>query len=354
MTSPGELRRRTLASVTRPSYSISRPDMVLLNDNANLFGANPAVAEVAETFDFSRMWAYPNENSDALRSRIASEFDVSPDEVIVGNGSDELLDMASKCFLDPGDKFCSPAPTFGMYKFYARVNLATICEKLLRSDYTIDADALLSEGAKLTALCQPNNPTANLFDEGSVLRILSESRGAVVLDEAYADFSGTSMVKDVMSSPCAMDIRTFSKAYGLAGTRAGFAIASKEVIDELRRVRTPFGLNSFTEAVAIRALDHGRWVRENVARMKVERSYLDGRMKALGFATRPSECNFIIARCPVKGTPLVSALREKGVAVRDCSAFPLLEDFIRVTIGPRPMMDRFLSAVEPLLRGDGS
>lgn len=352
MTSPAELRRRTLEALTRPSYSISSKDMVLLNDNANLFGANPAVAEVAERFDFSRLWAYPSENSDSLRSRLASEFGLSLDEVIVGNGSDELLDMAAKCFLDPGDKFCSPAPTFSMYKFYARVNLATIKEKPLRQDYSLDCDSILEEEAKLTAICQPNNPTANLFDNGAVTRVLGESHGAVILDEAYADFCGSSMIKDVMAAPCAMDIRTFSKAYGLAGLRAGFALARKEMIDELRRVRTPFGLNSFTEAVAVRALDHKRWVQETVSKMKVERAYLDGRLRSIGFLTRPSECNFLIAKCPVNGTQLVTSLRERGVAVRDCSSFPSMGDFIRVTIGPRPMMDRLLTEVDTILRGE--
>ena len=351
MTSPAELRRRTLDALSRPSYSISSRDMVLLNDNANLFGVNPAVAEVAERFDFSRLWAYPSENSDTLRARIASEFGLSPDEVIVGSGSDELLDMASKCFLDPGDRFCSPAPTFGMYKFYARVNLAEVSEKPLGPGYSLDADALLSEGAKLTAVCQPNNPTANLFDRGAVVRILKESEGAVILDEAYSDFCGSDMHGDAMAAQCAMDIRTFSKAYGLAGLRAGFALARKEVVDELRRVRTPFGLNSFTEAVATKALDHKEWVEGAVSRMKAERAYLDGRLRSLGFVTKPSECNFLIAKCPVKGTPFVAALRERGVAVRDCSSFPSMEDFIRVTIGPRPMMDRFLAEAERLLRG---
>ena len=351
MTSPGELRRRTLETLTRQSYSLSRPDMVLLNDNVNLFGTNPAVAEVAERFDFSRLWAYPNENSDALRSRIASEFGVSPDEVVVGNGSDELIDMASKCFLDPGDKFCSPVPTFGMYRFYARVNLATVREILLKPDFSIDADALLAEDAKMTTVCQPNNPTGNLFDRGAVARILSDSSGVVVLDEAYAEFCGSDMRREVMSSSCAMSMRTFSKAYGLAGIRAGFAVARKEVVDEIRRVRTPFGLNSFTEAVAMRALDHGKWVRETVSRMKAERSYLDGRLKALGFRTLPSDCNFLPAKCPVKGPPLVAALRERGVAVRECSMFPLMEDYIRVTVGPRPMMDRLLAELEPIVQG---
>ncbi len=349
MTSAGELRRRTLETVTRPSYSISSQDMVLLNDNANLFGVNPAVAEVADKFDFSRLWAYPSENSDVLRSKIGSEFGVSLEEVIVGNGSDELLDMTSKCFIDPGDKFCSPSPTFGMYRFYARVNLATICEKPLRPDFSMDAEAILAEKAKLTALCQPNNPTANLFDRRDVVRVLSESPGVVVLDEAYADFCGSNMLADAMAAPLTIDIRTFSKAYGLAGLRAGFAIARKEVVDELRRVRTPFGLNSFTEAVAARALDHRSWVRETVSRMKVERAYLDGRLKALGFRTHVSECNFLVAKSPVNGPALVAALRDKGVAVRDCNSFLMMDDYIRVTIGPRPMMDRLLAEVEAIV-----
>src|SRR4030067_2960186 len=101
MTSIGELKRKTLEAVTRQSYSSSNRDMILLNDNANLFGVNPAVLEVAETFDFARLWAYPSENSDALRARVAAEFGVSADEVIVGNGSAQLLDITSQCFLNP-------------------------------------------------------------------------------------------------------------------------------------------------------------------------------------------------------------------------------------------------------------
>ncbi len=352
MTSAGELRRRTLEGLARPSYSVARGDMVLLNDNANLFGANPAVEEVAETFDFSRLWAYPSENSDGLRARLASEFGVTPEEVIVGNGSDELLDMASKCFINPGDKFCSPSPTFSMYRFYARVNLATVVEKPLGPDFSLDAGGILSERAKLTALCQPNNPTANLFDKREVARVLSESAGVVILDEAYADFCGSDMLRDSLSAPCAVDTRTLSKAYGLAGLRAGFAVARKDVIDELRRVRTPFGLNSFTEAVAIRALDNRRWVEDRVAEMKSERAYLDSRLKAMGFRTYPSACNYITAKCPGKGPALVAALRERGVVVRDCSSFPTLEDHIRVTVGPRWMMDRFVAEAEALTRGD--
>jgi len=344
MTSAGELRRRTLDTLARPSYSISNRGMVMLNDNANLFGVNPAVLETAEVFDFARLWAYPSENSDALRDRLASEFGVSPAEVIVGNGSDELLDITAKCFINPEDVFCSPAPTFGMYRFYARVNLAAVREVPLKPDFSLDADAVLDQRAKLTAICQPNNPTGNLFEVDAVERVLSESGGMVLVDEAYADFCGSNMLHAVLSRENGVDVRTFSKAYGMAGLRAGFAIARKETIDELRRVRTPFGLNSFTEAATIGALDNRGWIEDRVRQMRLQREFLSKRMDGLGFAVLPSVCNFVTAKCPVNGPGLVLALKERGVAVRDCNSFPMLEDHIRVTVGPRPMMERFLEA----------
>jgi histidinol-phosphate aminotransferase len=325
--------------------------MVLLNDNANLYGANPAVEYVAERFDFGRLWAYPSENSDQLRARLASEFNVSTDEVIVGNGSDELLDIVTKTFINPGDIMACPTPTFAMYKFYARVNLADVREKLLQPDFSLDAGPLIQEQAKLTAVCQPNNPTANLFDPREVRRLLDEPRGIVLVDEAYADFCGSDMMSEVLSCERGIDVRTFSKAFGLAGLRAGFAVARKEVIDELRRVRTPFGLNSFTEAVAMRAMEDRLWVKETVNRMVADRGYLSERMERLGFQVRPSVCNFIIAKVPSDGGRFVTALRERGIAVRDCGQFPMMKDFIRVTVGPRPLMDRFLAEAEPLLRG---
>src|SRR5512137_3165359 len=182
MASIGELKRRTLETLTRPSYSLARKDMILLNDNANLFGTNPAVEEVVESFDFARLWAYPSESSEALRARIGAEFGVSSDEVIVGNGSDEILDISSKCFLNPGDVFCSPTPTFSMYKFYANLHLAKPCEKVLRRDFSMSADSILEERPKIVSICQPNNPTANLFDAGEIRKLLKEGPGIVMID----------------------------------------------------------------------------------------------------------------------------------------------------------------------------
>jgi len=351
MTSIGELRRRTLESLTRPSYSLARSDMVLLNDNANLFGVNPAVLEVAERFDFGRLWAYPSENSDALRDRLASEYGVSPDEVMVGNGSDELLDVASKCFINPGDAFCSPTPTFSMYRFYANLHLARLCEKVLRRDFSLDPEGILAERPKMISVCQPNNPTANLFDVSAVRKLLSQASGVVILDEAYADFCGSSMLRDVLEFSSGIDVRTFSKAYGIAGLRVGFAIARQEMIDELRRFRTPFGVNSFSEAVAIEALDRKDWVDGVIARMKVERAYLAGKLTSMGFKVYPSCCNFLLCEAPVSGPALVSALRGEGVAIRDCDSYPLLENHVRITIGPREMLDRLLDRLEHLLAG---
>lgn len=353
MTSIGALRRRTLEELTRPSYSLARKDMVLLNDNANLFGANPAVQEVAEEFDFARLWAYPSENSDALRARIAAEYDVQPEEVIVGNGSDEILDIATKCFINPGDVLCTPAPTFSMYKFYGRLHLARVSEKVLGPGFSLDPDAILGEQAKMIAICQPNNPTAVLFRPNAVRRILAEAPGVVMLDEAYSDFCGSNMLPDVMASERALDIRTMSKAYGLAGLRVGFGIARREIIDELRSFRTPFGLNSFAEAVAIRALDNRAWVEETISRMKAERAYLASRLAARGFLVYPSDCNFLLCKVPpsVNGPALVSALRERGVAIRDCNSYPLLENHVRITVAPREMLDVLLERLDEILGG---
>lgn len=349
MTSVGELRRRALDRLSRPSYSIAGREMILLNDNANLFGVNPAVEEVATSFDFARLWAYPSENSDALRERLASEHGVSSGEVIVGNGSDELLDIVCKTFINQGDVMCQPTPTFSMYKFYATVNLASTREKTLSREFSLPVAEILHEKAKLVALCQPNNPTANLFDRHDVGRILSESDGIVLVDEAYGDFCGSNMLREVLACERGIDVRTFSKAYGIAGLRAGFSISRRELVDELRRVRTPFGLNSFTEAIAIAALDNIEWVRGKVGEMKVEREYLAGKLRSLGFIVHPSECNFLLCKSPVESAKLVKDLRERGVAIRDCGTYPLLGNHIRVTIGPRPLTDRFLEVLEPMI-----
>ena len=238
-----------------------------------------------------------------------------------------------------------------MYKFYARLHLGRIVEKLLREDFSLDPDAIVSEPAKLTAICQPNNPTASLFNTGDVRRVLAESSGIVMLDEAYADFCGSNMLSDVMNAERAIDVRTFSKAYGIAGLRAGFAISRKEIVDEMRSFRTPFGLNAFTEAVAIGALDNKAWMAETVAKMKSDRDYLGSKLEAMGFSIYPSDSNYLLCKAPRNGPALVSSLRSEGVAIRDCNSYPLLKDHVRVTIAPRPMMDMFLEKLEKLLAG---
>jgi histidinol-phosphate aminotransferase len=351
MTSVGELKRKTLETLTRPSYSLSRKDMILLNDNANLFGTNPAVEQVVESFDFARLWAYPSESSEGLRDAIASMYGVSPEEVIVGNGSDEILDITSKCLLNPGDVFCSPTPTFSMYKFYANLHLARLSEKVLNRDFSISADSIMEDRPKLVSICQPNNPTANLFDQAEILKLLRLSPGVVMVDEAYADFAGSNHVKDVMNSERGLDVRTFSKAFGLAGLRIGYALARKDLIDQLREFRTPFGLNSFSEAVAVKALEDRAWVKEIVTKASLERAYLAPKLQALGFKVYPSCCNFLLCKSPVAGPALVSALRGEGVAIRDCNSYPLLENHVRITIGPRPMLDGLLDRLEHLLAG---
>ena len=338
-----------MESLSRPSYSLASKQMLLLNDNANLFGVNPAVDEVAQSFDFGRLWAYPSENSDVLRERLAEEHGVSSDEVIVGNGSDELLDILSKTFINPGDAMCQPTPTFSMYKFYATINLARVQEKTLSEGFSLPVEEILNEDAKLIALCQPNNPTANLFDKRDVAATLSESNGIVLVDEAYADFCGSNMLRTVLECERGIDVRTFSKAYGIAGLRAGYSIARKELVDEMRRVRTPFGLNSFTEAIAVAALDSPDWVDEKIDEMKSEREHLSKRLESLGFRVYSSECNFLLCKSPIDGPKLVRDLREAGVAIRDCGTYPLLRDHVRVTIGPRPLMDRFLEALERMM-----
>jgi len=231
------------------------------------------------------------------------------------------------------------------------VHLAETVEKTLRRDFSLDSDAILETRPKFVSICQPNNPTANLFDANEIRKLFEFAPGIVMLDEAYADFCGSSMIHEVMSSQNGIDLRTFSKAYGIAGLRVGFAIARREITDELRRVRTPFGLNSFSEAVASRAFDHKDWIKDIVGKMRIEREFLAKRLQSLGFKVYPSCCNFLLCKAPVDGPALVSALRGEGVAIRDCNSYPLLENHVRITIGPRPMIDRLLDRLEHLLDG---
>ncbi|MHB8606567.1 MAG: histidinol-phosphate transaminase [Thermoplasmatota archaeon] len=316
-----------------------------LANNTNLFGANPALAKALTHVRADSFWDYPSLDSAQLRRAIARKFGLDPAEIVVGNGSDDLTDLLIHAFIGAGEALAYTPPTFSMIPTWGRlagVDLAPV--PLSPNTFAMNADAVIDARAKVAILCRPNNPTGNSFPRKDVLRVVEESEGIVVVDEAYVEFAeGSSFIGEVARFPNLVVLRTFSKAHALAGLRVGYAVAQRDVAVELGKVRGPFRLNSMSELVASIAVEDDAFVERCVRECKLERPRLARLLAELGFRVFPSDANFLFTRPPVDARELAAALAQRGVFVRDFEGE--LAPYMRVSVGPPAVTARFIAAL---------
>lgn len=342
--------RTPLRSVRVPGYQMDAPGLLPMHANTNLLGQNPAVAKVARAWAKLGANQYPTENSEDLCAALARHHRLPRSWFLAGNGCDEVIDILAKTFLDPGETMAWPVPAFVMYRFYASVNLARPVEIPLRPDgrrFRLDVDGLLATRAKLTIVASPNNPTGNAFSAEELMELARRSPGIVAVDEAYADFCGQDLVPETRRTPNLVVLRTFSKAYGLAGLRVGYAVAQEPVIEAMSRAKPPFNVSCFSEKVAVRALGERAFWRKSVGTLPRECAKTMKAVAALGCETFESDANFFLMRTP---RPVAAALKARGILVRDVSAHhPVLAGCVRVTVGGPRDNGRFLRALEASL-----
>ncbi len=341
------LVRRSTAGLETPIYPGPETGVLRMDANTNLIGRNPAIDRSARRLfeiDFNQ---YPSCLSDALRAAIAREHGLSPEEVLVGDGSDEILDVLFKAFCNPGDLVAYPVPAFVMYNFFSRVHFASPVEVPLKSPgWRLEVETLLAVKAKLTIVASPNNPTGNAFPKGDLERLIAGSSGLVLIDEAYADFCGQDFARQVRRYENLIVSRTLSKSHGLAGLRIGYGLASRKVMDQLVRVKTPLTVGSLNELIALEALADPAFSRETIRVVRSERERLAKALEAAGFAPAPTDANFMIVDLGVPSAGAAAALRGKGIVTRDMGDFRGLENWLRVTVGRPEHNDRLVAELK--------
>ena len=299
---------------------------------------------------------YPEPQPHALVEALAKLYGVAPQSVLVGRGSDEAIDLLTRAFCRAGrDAVVVCPPTFGMYAVSARIQGAEVFTVPLRADagFAIDERAVLEQctpEVKLVYFCSPNNPTGNVLDEQTIVRIAGKlaGRAVVVVDEAYIEFSGAeSLARHLPRLPHLAILRTLSKAHGLAGARCGTLIADPEVIALLRKVIPPYAIAEMTLEVVLRQLEP-QALAESRARIELIRSERSRLMQALPelarvARVRPSDTNFILVQFADAGTALQLG-RAAGLLVRDARGYPGLGQALRITVGTREQNDRLLEA----------
>lgn len=294
---------------------------------------------------------YPDPLQRELKARIAQIRNIRSDSIFLGNGSDEPIDLLIRAFCEPGkDNIIQMEPTYGMYQVAASINDVEVIKVPLRTDFSLDADAILhsaTAGSKMIFLCSPNNPTGNSLDGESVLKILREFQGVVVVDEAYVDFDpGSSLLPRLDEFGNLVILQTLSKAWGMAGIRLGMAFASPEITGILNKIKYPYNINMLTQQKALELLDNTAEKELWVNTLLQQRKNLAIKLEMVPYVTKvwPSDANFILVTMK-NARKTYEYLVNQGIIVRDRSRILLCEESLRITVGSESENNALLTAL---------
>ena len=327
-------------SSARDEYVSDGSKMVFLDANENPFenGVN----------------RYPDPQQRSLKSVLAEQKGVNLENLLLGNGSDEVLDLIFRAFCEPKlDNVVSLPPTYGMYKVLSGINNIENREVLLTPDFQPDVAEILKrvdERTKLLFLCSPNNPTGNSFSEAIIMELLTSFNGLVVIDEAYIDFSSNqSWVSRLSDFPNLIVTQTLSKAYGMAGIRLGICIASHEIISVLNKIKPPYNVNQLTQLRAFKRVSNTQRIKAEVSEILNQKKILVSVLPQIPFIKKiyASDANFLLVKVD-DAHKRYEQLLAKGVVVRNRSTQPLCENTLRLTIGTVDENIKLVSALKDL------
>ena len=332
--------------------------LVKLNTNENPFPPSPKVLRAVKATVDGRLRLYPNPTAQALREKLAKLHRCKPDNIIIGNGSDELLALAVRCFVEPAQKSKSAksivqyfTPSYSLYPVLADIHGAAKNPVPLNPNFSLPDLAELKRGktwnfnAALTFITTPNAPSGCGYKTSEVEKLCRAQKGVVVLDEAYVDFADENALKLGLKFPHVLVARTFSKAYSLCFQRIGYFIGSKELIAALHKIRDSYNVNGLGQIAAETTLDDLNYYRANFKRIIATREWLSRELTILGFRVFPSQANFILVMPPrFAAKDWLQKLRDQKILVRWFSSRDV-NKYLRITIGTRAEMEALVRAI---------
>lgn len=294
---------------------------------------------------------YPDPLQLELKAKLAAVKGVKAEQIFLGNGSDEAIDLMYRCFTRPGrDNVVAIEPTYGMYEVCADINDVKYRKVLLDDNFQVTAEKLLSAcdfNTKIIWICSPNNPTGNLIDRDEIVKAIDGFGGLVVVDEAYSDFSQARPLRlDMDKHPNLVVLNTFSKAWGCAAIRLGMAFAQKGIIDIMNKVKYPYNVNMLTQQHALEALKDPYEVDKRVKALLAERSRMIAAFRLLPICKRvfPTDANFVLVRM-ADAQAIYDYLVGRGIIVRNRTNVTLCGNCLRITIGTRNENNELLAAL---------
>ncbi len=323
---------------------------IKLNTNENPYPPSGEVLDAVKSFDADRMRHYPDPDASSLSREIAAHYGVNPENVIISNGSDDILNMAFMAFGGSGAIF--PDITYGFYPVFAALHGVRYKESPLNSDFTVNVRDFEGTG-RFTVIANPNAPTGLALPLCEIERIVRSNPDAVVLiDEAYVDFGGESAVSLTHTYDNLLVVMTFSKSRSLAGLRLGFAIGNEALIRDLYKIKystNPYNVNALSAAAGTAAMRSSEYYRGCCQKIISTRRMTQARLCERGFHVTDSSANFIFAEHPeIKGVSIYEALRRDGILVRRFDT-PRIENYIRITVGTDEEMAALLTSLEKII-----
>lgn len=322
--------------------------VVKLNTNESPYPPSPRVMDAIRAVPAHALQRYPRPMADEFRAAASRVLGVPEDAILAGNGSDDILTIATRTLLAPGDTLAYPVPTYSLYPVLARLQDARVATVPWGDDWSLPVDALVATGARAIYLANPNAPSGTAVPIAAVEALARAFDGALLVDEAYADFADANCLELALRLPNVVISRTMSKAYALAGLRFGFAVASAAIVREMAKVKDSYNCDAVSIAAAAAAIEDQEYARAMWAKIRIERERLAHALAAAGWSVLPSQANFVLATVPGgRAAEVKAALMTRGVLVRYLDA-PGLEDKLRITVGTSDDTDALLAAIRAL------
>jgi histidinol-phosphate aminotransferase len=319
--------------------------VIKLNTNENPYPPSPRVMEAIRALDGEALRRYPNPMADGFRAVAARVHGVTPDMILAGNGSDEILAMVMRAFVGPGDVLAYPHPTYSLYPSLAEMGEVKVVEVPWAANWSLPAQALIDTGARAVFFANPNAPSGTAVSAEDVQALAARFQGVLLVDEAYVDFAERDCLDLVRRCPNVVISRTFSKGYSLAGLRFGYAVAAPAIIEAMAKVKDSYNCDAVSVTAATAALGDQEYARRGWQAVREERDRLSAELTARGWNVIPSQANFILATVPGgDGGVVYARLKAQGILVR-YFAKPGLSDKVRITIGTREQNDALLAAL---------
>jgi histidinol-phosphate aminotransferase len=334
-----------------PSYHppLGGRDGLRLDFNENTIGCSPQVLNCLRHVGMEQLARYPER--EPVEAAVADFFGIAASQLLLTNGVDEAIHLLCQTYLEPGDEALIVVPTYSMYRIYIMATGAQIIAIPAGKGFCFPTDEVcncITPRTRLIAIANPNNPTGTVAPQQDLLRLAASAPdSAILVDEAYFEFYGQTLLPKCREFPNLFVARTFSKAYGLAGLRIGALIGNTDQIHSVRRVSSPYNVNAVALACLPEAIADQTYIQHYVNEIRESRTRLEQALEASGIYFWPSEANFVLAR--VRSTAFIEQMRRRGILIRDRSNDQGCEGCVRITLGPRAHTDRLLAALQETL-----